>query len=450
MKKQIYVGMAVFAIAAIAFLGALTGRQFLSLLAGPEPAEGASLEQMEGQYITYSVVHPVASFVEEYYSGDQDRVYSMAYIVYDKERQAFLKVVVPEQDKGDFNRLLEAVNRSPELKESWGDMQEKEERPIDVTASLMRIEESGQMRQIEEALAGSGSYSTQEMNALALSQADWYVLADRTVGGISVPHLWICAVAEGMSILVLFICLLILAKKGGTSPEGVRAGDAVGQLMEKQKSWLVPWCEKSRNRQYRQAVLFLAAAMAGLCALGFFAGYDAREVMLCHLPLGITIGEICTIAIFLGTQSNANPDKILKGCRKNLERALPGKAELEKAAGELLDTSQEWAVLEKGKEEARYGIVGEHYWMVLTGKGMASVAEAGRVGKIISETVSGQVRSGKVRMNYTYYSVQISYKDSQKKKGDDVVINFDAEETAGHFMMLVRKRLGDRAGDIIK
>ena len=66
MKKQIYVGMAVFSITVIAFLGVLTGRQFLSLLAGPEPAEGASLEQMEGQYITYSVVHPVASFVEEY------------------------------------------------------------------------------------------------------------------------------------------------------------------------------------------------------------------------------------------------------------------------------------------------------------------------------------------------------------------------------------------------
>lgn len=448
MKKLFYVGMAVFSVVVMVFFGVLTGRQFLSLLSGPERADNVSPGQMEGQYITYRVARPVASFVEEYYSGDPDRVRRMAYVVYEEESRIFLKVIVPEQKKGEFNRLLQAVNRSPELKESWGDMQEDEERPIEVTASLMPIEESGQIRQIEEALAGDESYSTEEMNELARTQADWYVLEYRTVGGISVSHLWICAVAEVLSLVILLICLIFLAKKSEESTVDVRAGDTVGQFLEKQKSWLAPWCEKSRKWQNRIAVLILAGLIAGLTALGLFVGYTVQEVMTCHLPIGIILGDLSTIVMLLGVRVNCNPDRILKNCRKSLERTLPG--QIEQAARELMDTSQEWAVVEMDKEDIEYGIVGENYWMILTGKGAAAVAEAGRVGKVTSETVTGQMRSGKIRMNYTYYTVQISYMDSKKKKGADVTFNFDGQETAGHFMMLVRKRLGERAADIIK
>ena len=125
-------------------------------------------------------------------------------------------------------------------------------------------------------------------------------------------------------------------------------------------------------------------------------------------------------------------------------------AEQDRVARELLDTPEEWSVLESGKEDIRYGIVGEHYWMVLTGKGIVSVVDADRIGKMTSETMSGQIRSGKVRMNYTYYVVQINYMDSGKKKGVDAAIHFDTEQAAGHFMTLARKRLGERAADVIK
>ena len=83
MKRQIYLGMAIFALAVAVFFCVLTGRQFLSLLSGPMPAaDGVSLEQMEGQYITYSVAHPVASFVEEYYYGAKDRISQMGFVIY--------------------------------------------------------------------------------------------------------------------------------------------------------------------------------------------------------------------------------------------------------------------------------------------------------------------------------------------------------------------------------
>lgn len=451
MKKMSYLGMAAFALAAAVFFCVLAGRQFLSLVAGPEPAaDGVSLEQMEGQYITYSVTHPVSSFVEEHYSSDENRVSKMAYVIYDEDRQAFFKIIVSGQNKGKFDTLMRAVNRSEALKESWGDMQADEERPIEVAGSLLPIEDDGQIRQIEKSLAGEDFYGTEEISLLALSQADWYVLQDRNVGGIPVSDLWICAVAAGLSLFVFLICLISLARKSGTSAKGGRAGDAFGQLIEKQRVWLEPWCEKSGKRQHRIAILFMAGAIAALTALGLIVGYPIQKVLTCHLPIGLIVGELYAFLLLLGVGVSFHPDKILRRCRKSLERALPGQADRERAARELLDTPQEWTVLEKGKEDIRYGITGEHYWMVLTGKGQAAVAEADRIGNITSETVSGQIRSGNVRVNYTYYAIQISYKDSKKKKGPDVVINFDAEDTAGHFMVLARKRLGDRAAEIIQ
>ncbi|MCI9570051.1 MAG: hypothetical protein HFG14_09200 [Lachnospiraceae bacterium] len=451
MKRQIYLGMAIFALAVAVFFCVLTGRQFLSLLSGPMPAaDGVSLEQMEGQYITYSVAHPVASFVEEYYSGDKDRISKMAYVIYDQERQAFFKLVVSEQRKGTLNQLMQAVNRSQELKDSWGDRQASEERPVEVAGSLIPVEDPAALRQIGEALADEDSYSTDEMNELASLQTGWYVLIDKAVEGIPVPDLWLCAVAAGMSILMFLICLMLLAKKSTASAEGSLAGSAAGQLLENQRSWITSWCEKGRARQNGMAILFMAGAIAALVALGLFVGYSMQEVMTRHLPIGILVGELSAVTLAATAGTTFNPDKVLKRCRKGLERALPGQAEQDRVARELLDTPEEWSVLESGKEDIRYGIVGEHYWMVLTGKGIVSVVDADRIGKMTSETMSGQIRSGKVRMNYTYYVVQINYMDSGKKKGVDAAIHFDTEQAAGHFMTLARKRLGERAADVIK
>lgn len=450
MKKQIYLGMAIFALAVAVFFCVLTGRQFLSLMAGPNAVtDGVPLEQMEGQYITYSVAHPVASFVEEYYSGDEDRVRRMAYIIYDEERQTFFKLIVSEKHKGTFDTLMRAVNRSQELKDSWGDMQASEERPVEVAGSLRLVEGSEPILQIVDALMGEDSYSTAEMNELALSQIGWYVLEDQTVAGIPFLNLRICAIAIGISLLTFLIYLLLLAKKSGAAAMGSYSKDVVTQLLERQRAWLVPWCERAGTKQSGMAILFLAGAMAALTALGLFVGYSMENVMTCHLPMGSIIGELGAIVLLTGAKFSLNPDKLLKSCLKNLERALPARAEREQAARELLDTSREWAILETSKENIWYGLAGEHYWMILAGSGMAFVAEADRIGRITSDTISGQFRSGKVRVNYTYYIVQIYYKDSTKKKGPDVEINFDTEAAAGQFLLLARKRLGNRADEII-
>ncbi len=450
MKKQLYLAMAILTLALAIFFSVWTGRQILSLMAGPEAAEdGIPLEQMEGHYITYSVARPVASFVEEYYSGDADRVKRSAYIIYDEERQAFFKLVVSEQRKGKFDKLMRAVNRSQELKDSWGEMQADEEKPVEATGSLMPIEGADPLLSIVEALLGEGSYSTKEMNELALSQTVWYVLEDQTVEGIPFLNLWICAIAIGISLLTFLIYLLLLTKKSGATAREDRFGDVVTLLLERQRAWLVPWCEQGGIKQSGMALLFLVGAMAVLTALGLFVGYSVEGVMTCHLPLGGILGELGAIVLLIGAKFSLNPDKLLKSCQKNLERAIPAQTEREQAARELLDTTPEWSILETSKENIWYGLAGEHYWLVLTGKGMAFAAQADRIGKITSDTVSGQIRSGKVRVNYTYYVVQIYYRDSGKKKGPDVEISFDTEEAAGQFLLLARKRLGSRADEII-
>ncbi len=451
MKKQVSMALSLLSLAAAVFFSVLAGRQFLSVAAGPEAVpEGSPVETMRGEYITYSVAHPVACFAEEYYSGNERRVSKYAYVTYDRERRIFLKIVVPERKNIKFEYLMRAVNRSAELKESWGDRQEEEERPVEVTGSLMLIEDPDETGRILEALMGEDSHSTEEMDELALAQTDWYMIEDGIVGGIPVSNVRICIVSAGLNLLVFLLCLVSLAKKSQVSDGRKSAGDAVGQLLEWQRVWLAPWCEEGRKRQNRLVVLGMAGAVAALMAVGFFAGYPVSYVLTCHLPVGLAAGEIFGVPVLMGAGGYLNPDKILRACRKSLEREIPQQEKREAMARELLDTEKQWAVLETGKDDARYGIAGEHYWMVLSGRGMAVVAEADRIKKIGSETVTGQVRSGKVRMAYTYYSIMIDYWDSQKKKGHDVVINFDGEDTAGHFITLARKRLGERAAEVVE
>ena len=96
------------------------------------------------------------------------------------------------------------------------------------------------------------------------------------------------------------------------------------------------------------------------------------------------------------------------------------------------------------------GILGERYWMIFGESGFVKVVDSKQVAQIKTEEVSGQIRSGKVRMNYVYYAINIKYINSNRKKGWDAAFNFNSEDTVGHFMVLARKCLGDRALKVIQ
>ena len=176
--KKWYSGMAALALLTMIFYGVLAGKPFLQMAAGPqEELGGRGFEQLEGEYIAYEVTHPVVSYVEEYYSGDSERISKMAYVTYE------------------------------------------EERPVPVNGSLTEITDADEIREILEAMTGSESASTAEMNALAQAQPGWYRIELGYIGGISGANLSICAVAAGAALLVL------------------AAGQAAGTAVPKSSFW---------------------------------------------------------------------------------------------------------------------------------------------------------------------------------------------------------------------
>ena len=107
MKKLLDIVVTLCALAAGIVLLVLCGGPFLKLQTGAR-ALGASdtLAEAEGEYVTYEAAYPVASCEAEYYSGDPDRVKKMGYVVYDEARQAFVYIVIDEQDDARLSNLL--------------------------------------------------------------------------------------------------------------------------------------------------------------------------------------------------------------------------------------------------------------------------------------------------------------------------------------------------------
>ncbi len=448
MKKGIYAGAVIFSLITIIFFGVIAGKRIYSLVGGPSAADGQSFEQTEGEYIAYDVAYPVASFVEEYYSGDPDRARKIAYLTFDEERQAVLKVVVSDSKKSRFDHLMRAVNRTPELKESWGDRQANEERPIVVKGSLLPIVDSDDIREMEAALAGPDSASSKEIHAAAMAQAEWYMIEDNSIEGISVANLWICAVAIGINILIFLISLLLMISKKDSAGENSYSSE-VDRFFARQKSWLDPWCAQGRLRRMQSIVVSLLVCVAALVGIGIMVDYPLSYVLTCHLPMGVCMGEAAVgFSLLMGFAFN--PDKIIGNYRKALERTLPSPEERERMARELLATESQWSVLEKGKNRFTYGLAGENYWLIFSESGRLAVVDSRRIEKIQSEEVSGQVWSGKVRMNYVHYDIQVAYRNFPGEKRNNVCFSFNAESAAGHFMSLIRQRLGERAAGIIQ
>lgn len=448
MKRQIATNITVLAVIVTVFFSVLTGSRFLKMTAGPVTAENtADFENLEKQYITYSVTHPIASYPEEYYSGDQSRIRKMAYITYDEERQVLLKIIIPERKNSGFEKLMRAANRSEELKKEWGEMQKSDERPIDVSGSLLPLTDTEEIGLIQRDLQQSIPAGNQRIADLALEQSKWYVLEEGYINKVPKANLWICAVLILLNIAVFLFSLFSLLRKSRSSSF---SGDSnVEKMLNRQRIWLEPWCEKGVKRRNLTGMIVILGTPAMVTALGFYLGGSTLGVLTMHLPLGLIIGELCGIPLLSGAGLSFNADKILKEYQKNLRKKFSGKADLEALSEDLLKSEAQWSVSEKGKEEIRYGILGERYWIVFGEGGFLEAVDSEQVARIKSETVSGQIRSGRVRIHYVHYIINIKYKNSDENRDWDTAFSFNSEDAAGQFMIFARKRLGDRASEVI-
>ncbi|MCI8865698.1 MAG: hypothetical protein HFG60_10515 [Lachnospiraceae bacterium] len=450
MDRQTHTKIFLFSAVAVLFFCIMAGRQFFAFISGPEPTAGhIDLGELEGEYVSYYVTHPVASFVEEYYSGDAGRASKMAYVTYDEERQVFLKVVVPDRKKGNLEHLMKAVNRSEELKASWGDKQASEERPIEVTGTLAPLGDEA-IQEAMDALAGPDSQSTGEMDSLASAQLCWYVIEDKNIGGFLPFNLWMSMVTAGLNVLIFLLCLLSLIRKNEAPATPRNPGSPLEAFWKQQTDRVEPWCGMMRAKRGKMALQFLLGSMAVLTILGFVIRYPVAYVLTVHLPMGIFVGELAGALLWLGAKVSFSPDKIIKNLQTDLKKQVPVPESQEALARELVDTNAGWAFMEKGNEGFKIAMVGERHWVVLFNTGKIAVVDSQMVEKIHSEVESGQIRSGKVRINYTYYIIQIHCLAPAGQKGKDVRLSFETEDGAGNLVNLIQKRLGDRADRIIR
>ncbi|MDE5866888.1 MAG: hypothetical protein K2H31_09860, partial [Lachnospiraceae bacterium] len=369
MKKQIVAGIAVLAVIVTVFFAVLTGSQFLEMMTGTVNAgDNIALEEMDNRYIIYNVADPILTYAEEYYSGDPSRVSKWAYIIYDEERQTFLKIVIPERRKS--------------------------KRSIDVKGSLILITDTAEIRQIQDDLQKEISEDDEEILNHALSQTKWYVLEDGYVGGISAVNLWICAVTVFLNVIFFIICLFSLLSKNNNSY--VPGSSSVEQLLNRQRIWLEPWCKEESKSRCIQGVLWIVGAVAVMTVIGFVVNYPIMYVLTLHLPIGLCIGELCGVTLMLGVAKAFNPNRILKEYQKNLKKEVTQGTDLNAISEELLRTEAKWTVKEKSKEQIRYGILGERYWILFREGGLVRILDSDQIAQMKSEKVSGQVRSGRV------------------------------------------------------
>lgn len=464
MKKVLNFIVTLCALGAAVVLGLSAGPSFLKLMKGPVPLEeGKDFSQAEGEYLLYDAAYPVASYVEEYYSGDPDRVRKTGYVVYDAERECFVYIVVPDGKGAGFKNLMWDLHLAVQMREN------KDMTPVTVSGSLEPLDESRlehiaaalKESEIVELYADYGGTSNAdyyfgdeygkviEKMCRQLeeggTQTEWYCINLGSIGGLAIFEIWISALAAGLNFLI-FLYRLIGLFTGGKKKGKKALPDTAGkweQLMESQRDWVEEWCDYVLNRARRMAYLTVAVTTVILVVIGVLVKTPVQGILVLHLPLGLLLGEAAVSLLWVTQKGQSKPDKVIGRIQKNMEKAITSPGERENLAEDILNTGKEWVVREMRKDSMVYGILGSRYWVVFTGIGGATAIDSERLARVGTATISGTVRSGKVRVSYLSYAIRFYYRNMEPKKACVGAVSCQTQDTQGHFMLLVRKRTGD-------
>ena len=464
MKKLLSIAVTLCALACAVGFWLVGGSGFLKMRAGSEAIGEEAFEQAEGKYVSYEVPYPVASCVEEYYSGDPDRVKTMGYVAYDEARQAFLYVTVPDGDSGRLENLMWNLKLAVELR-AGKDMSpavvEGTLEPMgegDVERVLDAVEDSeviglywdlsGDEAYMEAYFSDSYGKVIEKMCLNLdgiLEGAKWYYIEDGVVGGLHISEIWICMLTAALSLLIFVIRLVSLFTGGKKKKIALPApsGSKMEQFYGWEREWVEEWCEYSLKRGRRLAYIAVIGSVVILTAIGIYVKTPTQRLIAFQLPLGLLLGELIGALFWYGQKGQAKPEKILKKFAKRIGKIFPSATEQEMFAEDILAAGKEWELREKTKEAMFQAVVGTRYWVVLHWNGMVTVVDGDKVGKIETETISGTVRSGKVRVSYISYAVRFYYKSGTPKKYCDVSVSYNTKEMQRSFIDLIRKRVGE-------
>lgn len=471
MKKFVDIAVTVCLLGIAVFFWMAAGFRFVQVMGGAKPlAAGESYAQAEGKYITYDALYPIASYEEAYYSGDADRIRQMGYVVYDAEREAFLYIVVDEQNARGLRALLWNLHLPAELRAA------KDMSPVRVKGTLERmedeairhaaaaLEESEVLALLKDYGRGTEGEAYHEYyfgdscgNTLSVmgdklargrEQTEWYRITDGSVGGLPLGSVWACVLAAGFSFLIALFRISAVVKEGKKEKSGEReatasAGSALEQLLEAQRDWIEEWCARSMARMSLYAYLTAVCCGAALTAVGLFVGSGIWGALTWHLPVGVLFGELAAVFVWFSQKKRSNPNKALRRLRRSIEKEVRSSDAREAFASDLLGTGSEWTFQEWTKDNVLCGIAGSRYWAVFSGLGGAAIVDTVRLEKVETAMESGQIRSGKARILYMNYVARFWYRHVKPKNTWDQSYTFRTGDTLGHFVELAKKRAGD-------
>lgn len=460
MKKVRNIIVAICALAAAAVLWVLAGSNIVRLKSGPVPlGPEEEFSQAEGKFITYEAAYPVAFCPEEYYSGDPDRVRTYGYVVYDEGRDTFLYMVLPENSDGQSVNLMNSLSLAAELRAA------KDMTPDPVSGSLDRMEEADVARVIQvleeseimelyndckDEPAYYEAYFSDEYGEImaamcqkisaGINQPEWYRIESATINGIATPDILICALAAGMSLLIAIGSVISLFTGDKAAGKGAESGSTMERFLAEQRVWVAEWCQYCRARSSRSAYLSVLIWVVVLGTIGYFAKTPVQRILTFHVALGLLLGELTAVLIVLIQKGQSKPGKILKRMEKNLRKAFPAPGALEEFAEDFLKAGEEWAFQERKKDSMLYGRLGSRYWSAFSGMGLPTIVEVGKLARVVPETISGAVRSGKVRVSYESHIAKFYYEGTPAWENGDKTFSFQTVGSRDSFLALAAKK----------
>lgn len=472
MKKLVHIGIILCSAAIAVFFWLMAGSNFTKMQTDLEPlGSDESFADAEGQYISYEAAYPVASWVEEYYSGDPDRALYTGYVIYDVSRDTFLCIIIPEDKDPGFESLFWNMRHDAEVR-AGEDMS-----PIAVNGSLERATPE-QARQAENALGESRileqytSFMGDESYMKAYfgndeygktlgsmcqklldgkSQTEWFVLKQGSINNMGTGQIWLCITTACFNVLIFLFSLISLFRGGKTETAQTSAssGSMEDRFFAAQRIQSEEWYAFSLKRAQRNAILGIVITLAIFIAISFLAKSTDR-LMTMYIPLGLLIGEIVALMFWWSQAGLCRPEKIMKRMKKCLEKELPDTSARSAFMEEYVNTEQKWAFREKTIEGMQWGKAGEQYLSSFLWNGGVTVINMAQLDEIETETRNGTVESGKVKVHYVSYEARFFYRNDRSRRKPDKFIIFNLEDSMGFLLTLVRKRVGDNVTIINK
>lgn len=449
-------------LAVAVFFWMQAGSAFLKLQGGPAPLKPEeNLAQVEGEYISCDVAYPVAAYVAEYYSGDPDRVKDYEYVVYDAERQTFFCIVEDEQKDGDYASLQYNLELAAELRATkdmtpapvWGSVEAMDQAAIDEAMAALEASEIVEMyRDFQDDKAYYEAYFGDEYGEVmaemcqqlsqGVDQSEWYYIESAKINGIETGYIWICILTVIVSVLISLGNLISLFT-GGKGKDRAKVPDsasAMERFLGEQRGWVEEWCQYCLNRAVRSAYIGVVIWVVLLVVIGILVKNPVQRILVFYLPLGILLGELTALFLMWIQKGQSKPKKILKRMGKYVRKAFPAPGAQEEFAEDFLKAGTEWTFQERKKDSMVYGRLGSRYWTAFMGHGAFTVVDVSKLERVEPETISGSVRSGKVRVAYESYVANFYYQGTALYDNADKTFSFQTVSGRNAFISLAVKK----------